>query len=98
MIKSDHHIDRNKRPGCLIFRKNKETFQNRPKAIGFVYSPLWKITVFDGRLFRVGICFGKHGTFTLNSAEPIELNNLNEINDKWMHLNGMNWTYFLKLH
>ena len=25
-----------------------------PKAIGFVYSPLWKITVFGGRLFRGG--------------------------------------------
>ena len=33
-------ICRNKRPGCLISRNNKKF----PKSIGFVYSPLWKIT------------------------------------------------------
>ena len=32
--------------------------ENHPsKAIGFVYSPLWKITVFGGRLFRSGRLF-----------------------------------------
>ena len=36
-------ICRNKRPGRLIFRSNKKTFQNPSKPIGFMYSPLWKI-------------------------------------------------------
>ena len=32
--------------------------KNHPsKPIGFMYSPLWKITVFDGRLFRGGCLF-----------------------------------------
>ena len=55
-----YYTCRNKRPGCLIFWSNKKTFQNfflcksvlctppfekSPiKAIGFMYSPLWKIT------------------------------------------------------
>ena len=43
-------------PGRLIFRNNQK-FQNPSKLIGFVYSPLWKITVFGGRLFRVGAYF-----------------------------------------
>ena len=34
------------------------SFENHPsKPIGFVYSPLWKITVFGGRLFRGGRLF-----------------------------------------
>ena len=34
-------------------------FENHPlKAIGFVYSPLWKMTIFGRRLFRVGAYFG----------------------------------------
>ena len=45
-----------KRPGCLISRRNKK-FQNPPKLFGFVYSPLWKITGFGGRLFRSGGLF-----------------------------------------
>ena len=39
-----HRIYRNKRPGRLIFKSNKKTFQNSSKPIGFMYSPLWKIT------------------------------------------------------
>ena len=39
-----HHIFRNKRPERLTFRSNKKIFQNPSKPIGFVYSPLWKIT------------------------------------------------------
>ena len=31
-------------PGLLIFRSNKKTFRNPSTPIGFVYSPLWKIT------------------------------------------------------
>ena len=69
-LSNAHRICRNKRPGRLIFRSSKKTFQKPPppkihrfyvlpplknhpsKPIGFVYSPLWKITVFAGRLFR----------------------------------------------
>ena len=40
---SDFRICRNKCPGRLIFRSNRENFQNPSKSIGFVYSPLWKI-------------------------------------------------------
>ena len=63
-----YHICRNKRPGRLIFRSNKKNLPNPIKAhqfcvlpplknhpskpIGFVYSPLWKISVFGGRLFQ----------------------------------------------
>ena len=62
-----HHICQNKRPGRSIFRAIKSIpnpskthrfyvvppLKNHPsKAIGFVYSPLWKIPVYDGRLFR----------------------------------------------
>ena len=39
----NYRICQNKRPGRLIFKSNKKTFQNPLKAIGFVYSPLWKI-------------------------------------------------------
>ena len=51
-----HRICRNKRPGRLIYGNNKKNSKtNRfcalpplknhpPKAIGFMYSPLWKIT------------------------------------------------------
>ena len=40
--------------------------RNHPsKPVGFVYSPLWKITVFGGRLFRVGAYFGKCGTYSV---------------------------------
>ena len=42
--KHSYLICRNKRPGCLIFRSNRKTVQNQSKAIGFMYSPLWKIT------------------------------------------------------
>ena len=35
---------RNKRSGRLMFRSNKENLQNTSKPIGFMYSPLWKIT------------------------------------------------------
>ena len=28
-----------------------------------MYSPLWKITVFSGRLFGVGAYFGKYGNW-----------------------------------
>ena len=40
----NYRICRNKRPRRLISRNNRETFQNPPNPIGFVYSPLWKIT------------------------------------------------------
>ena len=68
-----YRICRNKRPGRLIFRSNKTNskshrfcvlppLKNHPSTpIGFVYSPLWKITVFGGRLVRVGAYFGKYG-------------------------------------
>ena len=39
-----YRIFRNKRPGCLIFRSSKKTFPNPSRPIGFVYSPLLKIT------------------------------------------------------
>ena len=51
-----HIICRNKRPGRLIFRSNKKHSKSHrfcvlpplkthpPEAIGFVYSPLWKLT------------------------------------------------------
>ena len=71
-----HRICRNKRPGRLIFRSNKNTFQIPPNPIGFVYSPLWKIThqdpsvlctpPFEKSLFLVGayngmgVYFGKY--------------------------------------
>ena len=96
-----YRICRNKRPGRLIFRSNKNNsnthrfyvlppfekspinthrfyvlpplktspinthrfyvlppMKNHPSIpIGFMYSPLWKITVFSGRLFRGGRLF-----------------------------------------
>ena len=64
---SDYRICQNKRPRRLIFRSNKKTIpkpikphrfcvlpplKTHPsKSISFKYSPLWKITVFGGRLF-----------------------------------------------
>ena len=39
-----YRICRNKHPGRLISKSNKNHFQNPSKPIGFVYSPLWKIT------------------------------------------------------
>ena len=38
-----HRICRNKRPGRLSFKSNKK-FQNPSNPIGFMCSPLWKIT------------------------------------------------------
>ena len=39
--------------------------KNHPsKTVGFVYSPLWKITVFGGPLFRMGPYFGKYGVWS----------------------------------
>ena len=74
-----YRICRNKRPGRLIFRRNKKI----PKAIGFMYSPLWKIThqspsvlcsppfekslFLVGAYFGVGVYFGKYGMYKANS-------------------------------
>ena len=67
-------ICQNKRPECLISRSKKKDstthqspsvlctppFEKSPiKSLRFVYSPLWKITVFGGRLFRGGRLFGQ---------------------------------------
>ena len=76
-IEFEDRFCRKKRPGRLIFGSNKSNFKshrfyilpplkNHPsKAIGFVYSPLWKNTAFGGRLFRGGRLF--YGT--LNTSK-----------------------------
>ena len=72
----EHRIFRNNRPGRLIFTsitKHSKTHQNplvlctppfgksSIKAHRFCVLPPLKITVFDGRLFRVAVYFGKYG-------------------------------------
>ena len=56
-----HRIFRNKRRGRLIFWSNKKTFQNPSKAIGFVYSPLWKSLFLVRAYFGVGVYLSKYG-------------------------------------
>ena len=75
-LENTYRICRNKRPGRLILKSNKRTFQNQSKPIGFVYSPLWILTPqnpsvlctppFENSLFLVsaysgmGVYFGKY--------------------------------------
>ena len=42
--KSTYRTCRNKRPGRSIFRINQKNSETHQTPIGFVYSPLWKIT------------------------------------------------------
>ena len=91
---SVYRICWNKHPGRLIFRSNiniSKTHQkpsvcvlpplkyHPSKDIGFVYSPLWKITVFGGRLFRVSayfevdVYFGKYGIHVPTTLDVIIL-------------------------
>ena len=44
-------------PGAWFLEAIQKHSENPSKPIGFVYSPLWKIAVFGGRLFRNGRLF-----------------------------------------
>ena len=96
MYGQKYRICRNKRPGRLIFRSKKKLpkpikphrfcvlppLKNHPsKAIGFVYSPLWKITVFGGRLFQGGRLF-RQIRYVINKRMKIkEIYKFNDRND-----------------
>ena len=95
LYKSCYRICRNTRPGRLIFESNKKhskthqtpsvlctpppPLKNHSTPIGFMYSPLWKITHHNlsvlctppfekslflvGAYFGVGVYLGKYGTY-----------------------------------